>query len=156
MKYFNQCKFFDFCEDNLLKRLCMRLSKANYYTGDMIVHFGDLGQEMYFVESGVAEVVSTNLKTVFAKINAGGFFGETGLVFRSRRTANIRAATICSCYILTKEDFDSELQGCNVEQDAPQKSLNRCVDSKILLHNVTIFIYFQTDGCKQEDEFSCH
>lgn len=103
----------------------MRLSQANYYTGDMIVHFGDLGQEMYFVESGTVEVVSTDFKTVFAKIDAGGFFGETGLVYRSRRTANIRAATICTCYILTKEEFDSELQGCNIEESAAALSLDR-------------------------------
>ena len=125
MKYFKQCKFFDFCEDSLLKRLCMRLHQANYFTGDIIVHFGDLGQEMYFVASGSVEVVSTDLKTVLARIDNGGFFGETGLVYRTRRTANIRAATICTCYVLTKEEFDSELQGYNIAEEAPQQALNR-------------------------------
>jgi CRP-like cAMP-binding protein len=138
MKYFKQCKFFDFCDDSLLNRLCMRLSQANYYTGDVIVHFGDLGQEMYFVESGTVEVVSTDLKTVFAKIDAGGFFGETGLVYRSRRTANIRAATICTCYILTKEDFDSELQGCNIEESAAATSLERLQTANARMNSAVI------------------
>jgi CRP-like cAMP-binding protein len=55
----------------------------------------------------------------------GGFFGETGLVFRSRRTANIRATSLCVCYSITKDELDDELRDCEFDVESTIQSLVR-------------------------------
>ena len=123
MDFLRQCPFFDFCTDEVLRNLCMLMAPQIYYTGDMIISYGDLGQEMYFIERGSVEVISADGKTVFTKLLAGGFFGETGLVFRSRRTASIRAAELCVCYSITKDELDGELRDCEFDVEGTIKTL---------------------------------
>jgi len=123
LQFFKDCPFFDFLTDEVIRNLCIAMQQTIYYTGDYIISFGDLGQEMYFIESGSCEVVSADKKTVFAKLSKGAFFGETGLVFKSRRTANIRASSLCVCYILHKDQLDRELTDCDFDADTTLKNL---------------------------------
>jgi CRP-like cAMP-binding protein len=64
---------------------------------------------------------------VYASLSAGAFFGETGLVFRSERNANVVAASFCVLYVITKDVLDNELRGCDFDADATVTSLARCV-----------------------------
>lgn len=66
--FFKQCPFFDFCSDEVLRNLCMVMKPEIFYTGDMIISFGDLGQEMYFIERGTVEVLSADGKTKYATL----------------------------------------------------------------------------------------
>jgi CRP-like cAMP-binding protein len=129
LRFFKDCPFFDFLTDEVIRNLCIAMTQQIYYTGDYIISFGDLGQEMFFVESGSCEVVSADKKTVFAKLAKGSFFGETGLVFKSRRTANIRACSLCVCYILNKDQLDRELADCDFDADATIKNLTKLQES---------------------------
>jgi CRP-like cAMP-binding protein len=129
LKFFKNCPFFDFCTEEVLRSLCMVMVQQIFYTGDTIISFGDLGQEMFFIESGRVEVIGNDGLTVLATVNAGGFFGETAIVFRRKRTANIRAACLCVCYSLTKDDLDNELKDCDFDVDATIQSLIKLQDS---------------------------
>ena len=129
LRFFKECPFFDFLSEEVIRNLCISMTQHVYYTGDYIISFGDLGQEMFFIESGSCEVVSADKKIVFAKLTKGSFFGETGLVFRSRRGANIRACSLCVCYVLSKDDLDRELVDCDFDAEATVKNLSRLQDS---------------------------
>jgi voltage-gated potassium channel len=68
LKFFKQCPFFDFCSEEVLRNLCMVMKPQVFYTGDMIISFGDLGQEMFFIERGTVEVMSADGKTKYATL----------------------------------------------------------------------------------------
>ncbi|KNE68979.1 hypothetical protein AMAG_13855 [Allomyces macrogynus ATCC 38327] len=61
----------------------MALSRALrpelYLPGDLIVHRGDAGKEMYFIRRGKVEVLSEDLTEVCDAMGEGTFFGEVSL-----------------------------------------------------------------------------
>jgi CRP-like cAMP-binding protein len=75
-----------------------------------IVRKGDPGEEMFFIQQGVVEVVSEDGRVVFASMRDGEFFGEISLVFSCPRTASIRTATHCDMFVLSKTDLDQVLK----------------------------------------------
>ncbi|KAJ3372514.1 hypothetical protein GGF31_001955 [Allomyces arbusculus] len=87
----------------------MALSRALrpelYLPGDLIVHRGDAGKEMYFIRRGKVEVLSEDLTEVCDAMGEGTFFGEVSLIKMRPRTANIRAATHCDIRVLDKADL---------------------------------------------------
>ena len=56
LKFFKNCPFFDFCTPEVLRNLCFQLKQQIYNEGDCVIAFGDLGQEMFFVQDGSVEV----------------------------------------------------------------------------------------------------
>jgi voltage-gated potassium channel len=46
---------------------------------------------MYFIKSGVVEVIATDSQTRIAYLSDGDYFGEIGILLKERRTASIRA-----------------------------------------------------------------
>lgn len=46
---------------------------------------------MYFIKSGVCEVLATDGKTVIAYLLEGAYFGEIGLLIRNKRSVSVRA-----------------------------------------------------------------
>ena len=81
---------------------------------------------MFFLNRGMAEVVSEDGMMVYATLNEGQFFGEISLVYDCPRTASIRwvatstvaqwvhvcyrAITNCDLFVLTKTDLDAALK----------------------------------------------
>ncbi|KAI9184339.1 hypothetical protein H9P43_003392 [Blastocladiella emersonii ATCC 22665] len=96
------------------KSFLMTLSRALrpevFLPGDLIVHKGDVGQEMYFICRGKVEVVSDDLLEVYDAMGEGTFFGEVSLLLSCPRTDNIRAATHCDIRVLSKPDLDQILE----------------------------------------------
>jgi CRP-like cAMP-binding protein len=106
--HIRHCPFFDFCSFDIVKTLSLRLESALFSSGDVIVHYGDMGHEMFFLERGTVEVLAKNNQTVFATLSADNecgtrmpvFFGETSLFFKTQRQNTVRAITFCEVYIL--------------------------------------------------------
>ena len=73
----------------------------------------------------ILQIRSGDGLTVYATLPAGSFFGETGVVFRSVRNANVVATSFCVLYVLTKDILDNELRGCDFDADATVQSLAR-------------------------------
>lgn len=109
LPFLMKCPLFDYCSLQIKKNLCMAMTQHIFSDGDIIIKAGDVGNEMFFIADGEVEVCSAT-GTVFTKIVAGAFFGESGLVFSDRRTANIRACGFCVCYCLQREDLNNELK----------------------------------------------
>lgn len=110
LEYIKSCPFFDFCSAEIIKALAMCLNPLMFSMGDVLVHYNDMGQAMYFLEKGSVEVVSGDNRTVFATLTKGAFFGETALFFKQKRSATIRAAEFCEVFQLSKTDLDNELR----------------------------------------------
>lgn len=97
--HISHCPFFDFCSNEIVKALSLRLKLKLYSSGDIIISFGDNGVgaccfliihllillltatnftrfiEMFFLETGTVEIISEDGKTVFATLtteNNGG------------------------------------------------------------------------------------
>jgi len=109
------CPFFDFCPDEVTRSLAVCLKSLVFSIDDVLIHYGDMGQEMFFLEKGSVEVLSGDGKTVFATLNKGSFFGETGLFFKTKRSTTIKAVSFCEVFRLDKSDLDKELRQCDFD-----------------------------------------
>ncbi|MBF0161881.1 MAG: cyclic nucleotide-binding domain-containing protein [Magnetococcales bacterium] len=73
--------------------------------GQDIIEYGTIGQEMFFLQHGIVEVLTGEGYPV-TRLRNNSFFGEIALLGGVKRTATIRAVTICDIYKLAKTDFD--------------------------------------------------
>ncbi len=73
--------------------------------GQDIIEYGAIGQEMYFLQHGIVEVLTAEGYPV-TRLRNNSFFGEMALLGGIKRTATIRAVTVCDIYKLEKTDFD--------------------------------------------------
>ncbi len=103
----SQVPLFQQCGELFIQDICQYLRYTLLLKDYRIVNKGEIGKEMFFIGKGSVEVISEDGSVVFAKLQAGKFFGEVALLSAdARRTASIRAAELCEVYVLTKEDFD--------------------------------------------------
>ncbi|XP_043933634.1 potassium/sodium hyperpolarization-activated cyclic nucleotide-gated channel 1 [Protopterus annectens] len=75
---------------------------------DYIVREGTIGKKMYFIQHGVASVITKSTKEM--KLTDGSYFGEICLLTRGRRTASVRADTYCRLYSLSVDHFNEVLE----------------------------------------------
>jgi len=128
--FFLNCPFFDHIPEEAIRNMCMTMQSHVYYTGDYITTHGDIGREMFFIESGSCEVFSWDKVTVLAKLQKGAFMGETSFFGLSEHAnkymnlENIRASSICVCYVLKKRHYDHEMQPFLYGEDAKKREQN--------------------------------
>lgn len=72
------CPFFDSVSVDIVKALALIMMPLAFSAGDVICGAGEFGQSMYFLESGTAQVVSSD-STVVATLREGSFFGESSV-----------------------------------------------------------------------------
>lgn len=99
------CPFFEYCGMAILRDMAQSLIPQLYSSGDTVVEIGDMGQEMYLIQSGSMEVLGPD-GTVYAKLPSGAYFGEIALFFSAKRTASIRSDDFSEVLVLRREDFD--------------------------------------------------
>lgn len=73
--------------------------------GDVVIRPGDVGDEMFLVLEGVAEVWSGDESLSLAVLGPGEVFGEMAFVSREPRTAKVVAKTDMQLLILTQSFF---------------------------------------------------
>lgn len=81
--------------------------------GDRIIREGEIGDELYLIESGEAEVIigtRTGRPVMVAKLGSGEYFGEISLITGGERTADVVASTEMTLMRLTKQDYLRYLQ----------------------------------------------
>lgn len=91
--------------------------QKSYVRNDIIIRYGDLGSEYYVLDKGVVEVIVYKegtdpndydliKKVAFSKfLSQGVGFGEIALLYNDKRTATIRAAANCECWVLDGKTF---------------------------------------------------
>ena len=99
-----------------------------FLKGEFIVHAGAKGDKMYFIRTGVVEVLSDN-DEVATTLSDGSHFGEICLLTDDRRVASVRAVTICDVFSLSKVNFQSLLE------EFPEM---RCTLETVALHRLNL------------------
>jgi NADH dehydrogenase len=84
------------------------ISREHFEPGEAVFHQGDLGDRLYILLGGEAEVVREEPGSepqVVARLGPGEFFGEMALLKGSSRTATIRCIKAIDALSLPKREF---------------------------------------------------
>jgi len=106
---FQKIPLFQTLNDQFLRMLARFLKPAVFSPGEKIVVYGDVGNELYFLQKGVCLVTDKEETKIFTVLTSGSFFGEYALLFSQKRSATVSAVTYCDLFVLSKEDFESVL-----------------------------------------------
>lgn len=79
-----------------------RLRSHSYPAGTMVIRKGQVGDSMYFIVTGEAEV-RIGPRTI--ALREGNFFGEMALLDRKPRSADVVTVTRCTLLVLDVADF---------------------------------------------------
>jgi len=92
-----------------LEAVIMALRSRQVAPGDLVIHKGDVGRELYLVARGEVEVLD-DVGNVLKVLKDGDIFGEIGVLMSTPRTADVRARTSCDLFVLGKADFSRILR----------------------------------------------
>lgn len=83
------------------------VAQAHFEPGEAIFHQGELGDALYIILRGEAEVVreENGSQRVLARLGAGEYFGEMALLNEKTRGASIRCVQPMDVLMLRKGDF---------------------------------------------------
>ena len=85
----------------------MGMTQEHFEPGEEVFHQGDIGDRIYIIVSGEAEVVheSGDEQRVLARLGAGEYFGEMALLKQSTRGATVRCCAPMNTLSLPKREF---------------------------------------------------
>ena len=58
--------------------------------GEYVVRIDEVANKMYFINSGVVEILATDNSTILAYQGAGCYFGEIGVFLTGKRSCFVR------------------------------------------------------------------
>ena len=102
--------------DELTKHLIYKC----YVEGETIIKKGSAAEDIFFIESGrvsIHDTIDENRNFTLAIINSGNSFGEMALLDKQRRSANVKAQTNVTCFVMLYEILDKveSLSGVKVK-----------------------------------------
>jgi len=102
-KEVGKMEFFKGASEGFLREIVWHLETLAFLPNTFILKQGDLGDCMYFLTDGTAEVLQDGKQLAILK--RGDLFGEMALLYEGKRTASIRALEHCGVRKLKKTDF---------------------------------------------------
>jgi CRP-like cAMP-binding protein len=113
------------------------MERREYVAGDVCVRQGDIGDELFLIESGHAEVWATSAggeAVQVATLGPGDFFGEIALVTGAERGADVIAATPLVASCLSRDAYTRYLaRAAEVEQEVTRAAVSRMRSTAQLL-----------------------
>ena len=96
-----------------LQELIRNLNTEFYKEGDVVFRQGAAPDKFYLIENGKLKVVrwEDNEQDIINFLREGDFFGEKALVENTKRSADVVCLTDCHLFSLTREAFDSLIEG---------------------------------------------
>jgi hypothetical protein len=117
---------------------------------DYIVLRGEMGNEMFFIQSGVVEVTNsvasedgTKTKRALKELQYGNFFGEISITMACKRPANVRAKTYCELCLLQR-DAESNVHQAFINAASRFSVLSSCPSPN--LQRKTIHLSMRRDS----------
>jgi NADH dehydrogenase len=85
----------------------MGITQEHFEPGEDVFHQGDLGDRIYMIVNGQAEVVREDdgTETVLAQLGPGEYFGEMALLKQTTRGATVRCTSPMNTICLPKREF---------------------------------------------------
>lgn len=88
---------------DFVTRIAIKLELVIITPGEILMNQGEVGNEMYFIISGMLDVIRDG-NSIFL-LKEGDFFGEMALVANKPRTATVKARSFCNLYRLERDTF---------------------------------------------------
>eukprot|EP00756_Hemistasia_phaeocysticola_P016407 Hpha_TRINITY_DN15473_c0_g2::TRINITY_DN15473_c0_g2_i1::g.174075::m.174075/K04904/KCNH1; potassium voltage-gated channel Eag-related subfamily H member 1 len=109
LRFISRVPFFSQVHDECKVALAHALQTAIAQPHEFIICAGEVGEEMFFLGHGVAEVLAATGSHI-STLGKGNFFGEMALLFarngsQAKRTASVRALSYCDLFKLKKDQF---------------------------------------------------
>ncbi len=85
----------------------MGITQEHFEPGEEVFHQGDIGDRIYIIVGGQAEVVreENGNEMVLARLGPGEYFGEMALLRKTPRTATVRCISPMDTLSLPKREF---------------------------------------------------
>jgi CPA1 family monovalent cation:H+ antiporter len=90
-----------------IARLAQMLTPELFLPGERVIRAGDRGEEMYFIASGMVDVL---VAPDPVRLKAGDFFGEMALLNDKPRNADVVSAGYTNMLVLKRRDFNALLK----------------------------------------------
>jgi CRP-like cAMP-binding protein len=83
-----------------------------FHTGDILFHEGELGEEMYVIQSGAVEITKRTgtIDIPIATLGRGEFLGEMAILNGKPRTATARVTEDMKCLVLDARTLETMIQ----------------------------------------------
>lgn len=105
---------FQMCTTAGIVELVQSLVSVVVTPGEVIVHQGEHGNEMFFVTRGhvrIFQAFEDGSESFLTTLPAGSFFGEIALLDPdSTRSASVKSSSYCELQVLRRESFDNVLE----------------------------------------------
>jgi hypothetical protein len=98
-----QVPFFKNASSDFLRDIIPQLDAREFASGEILVHEGDVGDEMYFLTKGQVEVLRGSPPYQLMILREGSFFGEVAILRDAPRAATIRAVVDVEVYALPRD-----------------------------------------------------
>ncbi|KAI9328940.1 cyclic nucleotide-binding-like protein [Obelidium mucronatum] len=92
-------------DSSLVAQLSMKMIRKTWNVDEIIIKCGDIGDGMFFLAAGDADVIAENGDVVDEVSGPSAYFGEVALLEHIPRTATVQCTTVCSTYELKQKDF---------------------------------------------------
>lgn len=86
------------------------MKSINFKSGDLVIRQGDVGNELYLVESGNFRCTIKQKRNEVTFYGAGQAFGEIALLYNTRRASTITCQKDGKLFILDRISFNSILR----------------------------------------------
>ncbi|XP_072038244.1 potassium/sodium hyperpolarization-activated cyclic nucleotide-gated channel 3-like [Amphiura filiformis] len=101
--------FFTDADPAFVTRTVSLLKYELFQPGDYILREGTFGDRMFFIQSGIVDVISPE-GYIQTTLSDGSYFGEICLLTKLRRTASVKACSYCCLYSLSVDNFFNVLK----------------------------------------------
>ena len=117
----NEFPIFRGLTPSAISQVADMMELKRYTPGEEIIQQGEIGDEFFVIGKGNVEIVVDG--KVVNTLSDGAFFGEVSLVKEQPRNATVRAKTDVSCFVLSKEEFQTVIDSNSTFEEELRKAI---------------------------------